>query len=64
MSGTPLTLRVRFAFGDYPAGYIFHSPPLPGTLRQDWLERGLIELVEDTPKTEEPKPKHVVRGKK
>ena len=47
MSGTPVLLRVRLAFGDYPVGYVFRSPPLPGTVRQEWLQRGYLEVVPD-----------------
>lgn len=47
---SPMLLRVRLAFAQYPVGYIFQSPPLPGTLRQEWLNRGFLEVVpEDKP---------------
>lgn len=47
MSGIPVLLRVRLAFENYPVGYVFHSPPLPGTLRQEWISRGFLEVVKD-----------------
>ena len=43
----PITLRVRLAFGAYPVGWIFTSPPLAGTLRQDWLSKGLLEVIDE-----------------
>ncbi len=46
MSRSPVLLRVRLAFGNYPVGYIFKSPPLAGTLRQDLLGKGFLEVVD------------------
>ena len=64
MGGTPILLKVRLAFGTYPVGYIFKSPPLPGTLRQEWLSKGLLEVVDDKNpenRTEKDKPKELGR---
>ena len=55
----PITLRVRLAFGAYPVGWIFTSPPLAGTLRQDWLSKGLLEVIDE----EQPEPAEVKRGR-
>ena len=55
----PITLRVRLAFGAYPVGWIFKSPPLAGTLRQDWLSKGLLEVIDG----EEPEAVPIKRGR-
>lgn len=53
----PVTLRVRLAFGSYRVGYLFKSPPLPGTLRQDWISRGLVEVVPEETATKDKRKK-------
>lgn len=56
----PILLRVRLAFGSYPVGYIFKSPPLAGTLRQDLLSKGFLEVIDEVvPEKSEPKRKKV-----
>ncbi len=60
MIKTPLLLRVKLAFSDYPVGYLFKSPPLPGTLRQEWISRGYLELVDE--EREEKKPEEHQRS--
>jgi hypothetical protein len=54
MMRTPLLLRVKLAFSDYPVGYLFKSPPLPGTLRQEWISRGYLEVMDEEEKPEVP----------
>ena len=64
MSRTPILLRVRLAFDTYPVGYLFHSPPLPGTLRQEWLSRGYLEELREEKseaKADVSKPKEIGR---
>jgi hypothetical protein len=62
-----MLLRVRLAFAQYPVGYVFQSPPLPGTLRQEWLNRGFLEVVKsptEAATSAVPKPQPAAKGKR
>ncbi len=49
MSISPMLLRVRLAFGMYSVGYVFKSPPLPATLREELMGKGFLEVVDEKP---------------
>lgn len=51
MSGLPVRYRVRLAFGTYPKGFEFMSPPLSRAYAQTLMGRGFLEEIKEDVQT-------------